>query len=142
MTHNMLQKAMHQVMADEELTREYLPEELLSSFSLEDYRTSLVQIHFPENEACMHRARSRLVFDEFLAFILAVRALKKQDIRKDTVFSLKEPDFLENVIQNLNFSLTKAQEKVWNEIKADLKGTPAQDWCRETSVLEKPSWHF
>mgnify|MGYP003099291857 FL=1 len=67
-----------------------------------------MQIHFPENEACMHRARSRLVFDEFLAFILAVRALKKQDIRKDTVFSLKEPDFLENVIQNLNFSLTKA----------------------------------
>lgn len=125
LTNNMLQKAMHQVMADEELTREYLPEELLSSFSLEDYRTSLVQIHFPENEACMHRARSRLVFDEFLAFILAVRALKKQDIRKDTVFSLKEPDFLENVIQNLNFSLTKAQEKVWNEIKADLKGTKA-----------------
>lgn len=65
LTNNMLQKAMHQVMADEELTREYLPEELLSSFSLEDYRTSLVQIHFPENEACMHRARSRLVFDEF-----------------------------------------------------------------------------
>ena len=36
LTNNMLQKAMHQVMADEELTREYLPEELLSSFSLED----------------------------------------------------------------------------------------------------------
>lgn len=123
LTNNMVQKAIRQVIADPEVTGEYLPEEIRERWDLEDYREALAQIHFPEDQAHMLRARHRLVFDEFFLFILSVRALKEKRARADVAFPMQEPPFLSQVIANLDFSLTGAQRKVWDEIRADLSGT-------------------
>lgn len=120
LTQKMLQKAIRQALDEAELEKEYLPEEVRREYQLAEYNFALEQIHFPKDEHHMRLARRRLVFDEFLLFILAVRNMKESRGTNRPVCVLEDQPILEDVIQNLPFELTNAQKKVWNEVKKDL----------------------
>lgn len=119
LTQNMLTRAVRQVLADEELTGEFLPREFLEKYRLEDYRRALWQIHSPKDEQSISAARRRLVFNEFFFFILSVRALRERRQKAETVYRMTEPDVVGRVIGKLDFSLTGAQQRVWDEIRGD-----------------------
>ena len=70
----------------------------------------------------MLTARRRLVFDEFLFFILAVQYLKERTEEAKNTFPMKKTWTTEQVMENLPYSLTKAQMNVWHEIERDLSG--------------------
>ena len=122
LTNNIITKAMHQILEEEEIRQEYLPEEFRNFYHLAEYNYAISQIHFPENRETMLIGRRRLVFDEFLFFVLAVGIMKEKT--KDTVnhFSIKPVWETETVIENLPFPLTNAQKRVWNEIEKDMTG--------------------
>ena len=73
----MLEKAIRQALDEAELEKEYLPEEIRHKYNLAEYNYAIEEIHFPKDDHSMRLARHRLVFDEFLLFILAVRNLKE-----------------------------------------------------------------
>lgn len=77
LTTKMLQKAIRQALDEAELEKEYLPEEIRHKYNLAEYNYAIEEIHFPKDDHSMRLARHRLVFDEFLLFILAVRNLKE-----------------------------------------------------------------
>lgn len=122
LTNKAVIKVMHQVLEESEIRREYLPEEFRNYYRLAEYNYAVSQIHFPENRESMLIGRRRLVFDEFLFFVLAVGIMKEKT--KDTVnhFSIKPVWETETVIENLPYPLTNAQKRVWSEMEKDMTG--------------------
>ena len=101
---------------------EYLPEELKERYRLADINYALKTIHFPKNKEELLVSRKRLVFDEFLLFIISVRRMKEKAEETPNCFPVKETWLTEEVIERLPYSLTNAQLNAWHEIERDLAG--------------------
>ena len=122
LTNQAMIKAVKQALEYLDLKREYLPSSVRMNYHLAEYNYAVRQIHFPEKKEDLFLARERLVFEEFLIFILALRQMKEKTERFQNTFDfgIKEP--VERFIQELPYKLTNAQKKVWEEIKADMTG--------------------
>lgn len=120
LTNKMLQKAIRQALDEAALEKEYLPEKIREQYGLAEYNFAIEQIHFPKDDHAMRLARHRLVFDEFLLFILAVRSLKEGRDRVRPSYILEEKPVMDEIISRLPFSLTNAQKKVWQELLKNL----------------------
>ena len=115
-------KLLKTVLSEQNLQMEYLPEEYRERYHLADYNFAVRTIHFPKNREELLAARKRLVFDEFLMFILAVQLLKEKTEEAPNYFSMKQTWTTEQIIENLPYKLTSAQLNTWHEIERDLCG--------------------
>lgn len=115
-------KLLHQLLKQQSLKSEYLPEEIREKYQLSDINYALRTIHFPQNMDELLVSRKRLVFDEFLFFILSVQLLKKKTEEAVNLFPIKKTWTTEQVIENLPYRLTSAQLNTWHEIERDLSG--------------------
>ncbi len=108
---------------------DFLPEELKKRLNLLDLPLAINQAHYPESEETKDKARTRLAFDELFLLQLGVMNKKRnwQQGKPGTPFDIKE-SLLTQFISSLPFTLTSAQTKVLQEIKADL--TKAIPMCR------------
>lgn len=120
LTNNGVSKTVGQVLKNLDLSREVLPEDLRMRYGLAEYNYALRGIHFPEDKEVYFHARKRLVFEEFLAFILSLRRLKDSNQRMENNYVMDVDEKVEKLIGELPFSLTGAQRKVWGEIAGDL----------------------
>lgn len=115
-----IQKAVKQAIEYLDLKREFLPNDIRMQYHLAEYNFAVRQIHFPESKEAFYLARERLVFEEFLLFILALRQLKEKSEKQRNRFRIENISSVENFLCKLPYELTNAQKKVWNEIKSDL----------------------
>lgn len=96
-----------------------LPEEVRKRLELPDLRTSLQQVHFPE-QLMPTAARRRLVFDEFF-FLELMLALKRLNLKKEKTIAFPPSEILQpKILGRLNFSLTDSQKTALKEIQDDL----------------------
>ncbi len=119
-TNNAVMKAVRQAVEHMELSVDKLPFEARLKYELAEYNYAVRGIHFPEDKEVFYRARERLVFDEFLAFILSVRKLRAEKERLKNQFQLKRSKETEELLQKLPYELTRAQQRVWKEIEQDM----------------------
>lgn len=115
-------KMVSQLLEQKKLEGEYLPEELKEKYQLSDINYALRAIHFPSDMNELLISRKRLVFDEFLFFILSVQLLKEKTEETRNMFPIKETWTTEQIIENLPYRLTSAQLNTWHEIERDLAG--------------------
>ena len=120
LSNKLIVKLMHQVLEEQELKAEFLPDELKEYYHLADDNYAISTIHFPSTMQELLVARKRLVFDEFLLFILAVQILKGKTEEASNVFLMKPVWATEQIIEALPYRLTKAQLNAWHEIERDL----------------------
>lgn len=99
---------------------DYLPNELCEKYQIINYTSALKEIHFPQNREQLVLARKRLVFDEFLFFILSVLSLKDLTEREENDAPMMKIDACQTFIEQLPYELTNAQKKVWQEIENDM----------------------
>ncbi|MDD3340248.1 MAG: ATP-dependent DNA helicase RecG [Lachnospiraceae bacterium] len=102
--------------------KEYLPEDIRRRYRLADYDVAIRHIHYPRNMEELVEARHRLIFDEFLLFLLSMQRLKETKDTLPNAFPMKRVWTTEDVIENLPYELTGAQKNVWHQIELDLKG--------------------
>ncbi len=110
-------------LTDEDLLRDPLPEEIRERYGLSDYAYAVKTIHFPPDRSELLTARRRLVFEEFLLFILSVQLLKEKTEEAVNAFPMKPVRITDEVMNHLPYTLTGAQKKAWQEIEGDLGGT-------------------
>ena len=122
LTNKALAKLVRQTLEDRSLQTEYLPDEIRERYQLADINFALRAIHFPGNMEELLTARKRLVFDEFLLFILSVQLLKEKTEEAENHFPMKMTWTTEEVIERLPYNLTRAQMNTWHEIERDLAG--------------------
>ena len=91
-------------------------------YQLAEYNYAVSHIHFPKDKKDLLLGHHRLVFDEFLLFILSIRMMKEKTQDMPNSFAIKPVWETENVIDGLPYPLTNAQKRVWNEIERDMTG--------------------
>lgn len=101
--------------------QETLPQNIMRDYRLMGRKDAIREIHFPTGRDALKQARRRLVYEEFLNYELKMQSYKQIkwnsnggtqiDIRMETIRSF---------IRALPFPLTRAQERVVNEILADM----------------------
>lgn len=100
-----------------------LPVQLQSQLDLPSLSKALREVHQPTDLLAAEKAIYRLTFDEALAMQLFL-LLRKREIRKNQskVPTRLNEELLAQFDESLNFKLTAAQLRVWNEIRLDLAG--------------------
>lgn len=120
LTNNAITKAVKQAIGLVDLSEDPLPERIRAEEGFPSYREAVEQMHFPTGRESLLAARRRLVFDEFFRFILALRRMRESNERMKSLRPMIEVAQTERLIEALPYRLTKAQQKVWVEIRADL----------------------
>ena len=120
LTNNAVTKAVRQAIGLVDLSEDPLPERIRMSEGFPAFREAVEQMHFPTGREALLSARRRLVFDEFFRFMLVLRRMRESNERMKSGHPMIEVAQTERLIEALPYRLTKAQQKVWAEIRADL----------------------
>ncbi|MEL6975239.1 MAG: ATP-dependent DNA helicase RecG [Bacteroidota bacterium] len=111
----------------QEVLAECLSPNILSEFQLLSRKKAFINIHFPESQEALAKARFRLKFEEL--FFIQLQLLLKKNLRKHKIkgmpFTQVGQAFNTFFEKHLPFELTKAQKRVVKEIRNDL-GSHAQ----------------
>ena len=121
LTNHAVMKAVRQVLEDYDVGEGILPKDITREYQLSDYRQAIYGIHFPKDKEEFYHARKRLVFEEFMLFILSLRMLKESEERVLNPYCFREQPQIEKFLNSLPFELTNAQKTVWREIKNDME---------------------
>ena len=119
-TSNLLRKSIKEVLVEVTSGIDYLPQNIKKDNSLISLKDALQEIHFPKSYETLIEARRRLVFDEFFLFALSIDRLKQGIEKNRSSFVAEKNSTIVDFISSLPFSLTNAQQKVWEEIENDL----------------------
>ncbi|MBQ9119395.1 MAG: ATP-dependent DNA helicase RecG [Lachnospiraceae bacterium] len=122
LTNRTLQKAVDQALVLTEFPEDYLPKRVVKEQCLIPWLAALREIHFPKARDTMLEARKRLVFDEFFQFVLQLRYLKEHRSKERNSFVIRETAHCSELIDELPYTLTAGQQKVIEEIRADMTG--------------------
>ncbi len=126
-----IQKAINQVIEllkkGEIKVEEFLPKDILQSLQLPTLKEALIYIHKPPADAdtnallaSKHQTQQRLILEEILAHLLAMKKIKQQ---AQALYAPELPISKTHIAQFkslLPFALTNAQDKVVNEIFNDI----------------------
>ena len=97
-----------------------LPAEIRKRRRLYSLPRAIQQMHFPDNQESMRRARQRLAYDELFQLQLGVQR-QRRDWQAHNGMPLSiEPEQFDVFMNALPFQLTGAQQRVIEEIRADL----------------------
>jgi ATP-dependent DNA helicase RecG len=100
--------------------KDYLPQEVKNDQNLIDFPTAIRQMHFPESQTLLRKAKERLDFDEMFLMQLAVLNSKKQ-LKNEAATSIPfSEELIKKFVQKLDFELTDAQRRSIWEIIQDL----------------------
>ncbi|NYS48764.1 ATP-dependent DNA helicase RecG [Streptococcus danieliae] len=103
------------------LLEENLPQTLRNRYRLLDRVRAVEYMHFPPDLASYKQALRRIKFEELLYFQLPLQLLKREQGQAGEGEILAySPDLLAQAKDQLPFSLTQAQEKVLQDILADM----------------------
>lgn len=124
LTQNDLRKWMRQALAlaAQELP-ESLPQAIVEKCQLPARYEALKNIHFPESWEALRRAKHRFVFEELFLLQCGLLYYRQQNEDKRAGIAQRaQGTLVYDVIKNLPFALTEAQQQVWHEIAQDMAG--------------------
>ncbi len=119
-TNQTIQKAVKQALSIHPIEPEHYPDCMLKEYDLLPYKEALHNIHFPKDREMLIQARRRMVFDEFFDFLYYLRQNKESSEQLANEYQMIETADTVRFLEVLPYSLTKAQKKVWAEIRSDL----------------------
>lgn len=110
------------VKSKKQLFLENIPESILKKYKILSREEALTDIHFPKNSKSIEEAKRRFAIEELL--VLEMGILQKRfeiDNENHSKYTLEDKKTLvKKYLENLSFSLTKAQKRVITEIYKDL----------------------
>ena len=115
-------KSVQNLLGEISLAGDYMPDEVRRRYSLCDWNYAIASIHFPDTKEGLLLARTRLVFDEFFFFLLALHFLKGKGVQEENHFPMRMVWKTEEIMDRLPYRLTKGQLSVWNDMEKDLSG--------------------
>ncbi len=121
LTNQAVVRAVRQVLDQQPMLEDCLPGDIRDRYHLMGYAPAVEAIHFPKDQEQYVGARKRLVFDEFLLFILGIRRLRERTETAENPYPMKPVWDTEQIIEGLPYELTDAQKKVWQEVETDLQ---------------------
>ncbi len=101
---------------------DYLSDEVLAEKGLVKRSDALMEVHFPKNEATLREALKRIAFDEFLEFLIRIRALREKTFTEPNSHVITNEAVVkkDGFIAGLKFSLTDGQKSAVQDIVNDM----------------------
>ncbi|MEL6485027.1 MAG: DEAD/DEAH box helicase, partial [Bacteroidota bacterium] len=127
-TNKVIRGMMGQLLTEtQDILHECLSPDIINEFQLLPRKLAFINIHFPESQEILAKARFRLKFEEL--FFIQIQLLLKKNLRKHKIkgmpFNEVGTAFNTFFEKHLPFELTNAQKRVVKEIRNDL-GSHAQ----------------
>lgn len=122
LSNKIVTKAVAQALEKFSLKIDYLPDRMRQQYELAEYNFAIKNIHFPKTLEDYHKARKRLVFEEFFLFMMSIRQLKDKNDLQPNHYKIQNHDHTDKLIGQLPYKLTNAQLKAWNEVKQNMAG--------------------
>ncbi|MCX7913815.1 MAG: ATP-dependent DNA helicase RecG [Thermodesulfovibrionales bacterium] len=111
-----------------------IPSEIVHKKGLPDLRESIEKVHFPTSELSLEELNSgvsiyhkRLVFNELFIFQAGIALLKNLSNKNLGISFSPNYKYIDTLLKNLPFKLTKAQERVFAEIIEDMKASTSMN---------------
>lgn len=120
LTNHSISKAIDITLNSIDQVDEFLPKTVIKENQLITRNAAIREIHFPKSRETMLSARKRLVFDEFFLFTLILARIKENKDRLQNHFIIQDREEVGKLISSLPYALTKAQERVLDEVNHDL----------------------
>ena len=108
LTDKMIEKAVLNVLSEIRL-EEYVPDEFLKKYDLMCLDSAVRNIHFPENDELLAKARRRLVFDEFFLFLLTQRLNASEETKVKNSLGPFDISVSSDIKSALPYQLTNGQ---------------------------------
>ena len=119
LTNNAISKIIQSVLPEVKVN-EFLPDSIILKRNLLGFSDAVEKIHFPESFSDLQAARNRLVYNEFISFILEMERGKLEEEKIPNSFSLYNRSFLDKCMDNLPFELTSGQKQCLNDLLSDV----------------------
>lgn len=119
-TNHLIQKSVKTALEQNLVLEEFLPVQIRQRYKLMDKMEAIRLLHFPKDRESLHRARHRLVFDEFFLFLYALQKIKERGITAKSPYVIMPHKETEELQQKLPFQLTHGQQKALSQIRRDL----------------------
>lgn len=120
---NSLRKIIHSAVKQySQFLSETLPQKIVSENNLPDIIETINNIHFPESEEKLEKARLRFKYEEIFTLEILV-ALKRNNIKNihhGIAFKIF-PDKLKDFLKSLPYELTKSQLSALSDIRKDME---------------------
>lgn len=117
---NVIRKTVHDALGCVEYLPDSMPSRIIEKYKLCTIDEAVRQMHRPDSEQSLARARTRLVFEELFVLQLALMFLKsRRDDNSGIVFS--KISVAADFAKSLPFELTDSQKQVINEICSDFR---------------------
>jgi ATP-dependent DNA helicase RecG len=102
--------------------KEFLPDKIRENLKLIDKHTAIHQIHFPDTDEMLEKARRRLIFEELFIIQLKLALMRKQNktAQESLLLQVKAGGYVDSFVKSLPFKLTQAQNNAFNEILSDI----------------------
>lgn len=99
-----------------------IPDFIREKFGILNKKDAVEQIHFPETEELLEKARYSLIFEELFIIQLKLAQLRELNSKNHSALALKTMPggLVQQFIKNLPFELTGGQKRAVNEILHDL----------------------
>ena len=104
------------------MEQEFIPDVIMDKYGLLEHNKAMHNIHFPDSMEDYIQARHRIAFEEFFLFVLATMNLKSANERIPNSYIINNDKRTDEFISRLSYTLTNAQLRTWEEIKADMAG--------------------
>lgn len=102
---------------------EHLPAWLIKQQKLIDYRSAVMEIHFPSTAGALEAAKRRLAFEEVFELTLAA-LMNKYELTKESALAIPfNQELAKDFVGGLPFKLTGAQRRVVWQIYQDMSKT-------------------
>jgi ATP-dependent DNA helicase RecG len=99
---------------------EWLRDSTVQHHRWPSHTQSIRSLHQPDALEKVALAKARLAYDEALAHQLALRVLRQQEQKQGGVVLSLRTEAMQRTMQQLPFALTEGQEKLLQEIEADI----------------------
>ena len=122
LTENMLRKAISQAIEISGGGADPLPGDIREKYKVSVRSFAMEQIHFPTSMHELVIARERLVFDEFLLFLMGIRKIRENTKTLCHGYEMERSPLTDQAVRSLPFELTGAQKRVWSDIEKEMTG--------------------
>jgi ATP-dependent DNA helicase RecG len=113
-----LRNAIFEALNDIHLVEEKFPAAIIKDLKLMDIQSTLKNLHFPDNEELLEKAKQRIAFEEIFFAQLAIQKHKNQlQLQKANQYPFQKT-LITNFLATLPFELTADQKKaIWDILK-------------------------
>lgn len=107
-------------MLEHDCLKEFMPKSILDKYSFLAFEEAVRQMHMPDDEQSLIKARERLAYQDFFLFLLQMHQMQDRTVRQSNDLPMKYDESIDAFMNALPYQLTDDQKTVFEEIRKDL----------------------